>query len=141
MADDALLPERLNRQHKRFHTPYVSIIVCSLVVSLMIFWPFSDLLIIDVTVYGAGLSLEYISLIKLRKTQPDMPRPFKIPLSITGLCMMVILPVTVYFVALAGAFSSTEQAVWAAVFAIATLSSAEVAWRLIVWKKPHLKTQ
>jgi len=103
----------------------------------MVLWPFADLLIIDVTVYGAGLSLEYISLIKLRKVAPNAPRPFKIPLSTTGLYLMVLLPFAVYFVALAGAFSSTEQAVWAAVFAIAVLASAELVWQLIIWKKPH----
>ena len=139
MADDDLLPQRLNALHPKFQTPYISIIVCSLIVSLMIFWPFADLLIIDVTVYGAGLSLEYISLIKLRKTEPDTHRPFKIPLSTTGLYGLVLLPLAVYFIALAGAFSSTAQAVWAAVFAIAALSSAEIIWRLILWKKPYHK--
>ena len=137
MAEDDLLPAFLNKLHKKFNTPYVSIIVCSLVVSAMIFWPFTDLLIIDVTVYGAGLSLEYIALVKLRIKEPDTPRPFKIKLSVTGLCMLMILPVTVYFVALAGAFSSTPQAVWAAIFAILTLLSAELVWQLILWKKPY----
>lgn len=139
MADDDLLPQRLNKLHSRFQTPYISILVCSMIVSLMILWPFADLLIIDVTVYGAGLSLEYITLIKLRKTAPDAHRPFKIWLGIPGLCLMIMLPVTVYFVALAGAFSSQKHAVWAAVFAITALASAELVWRLIVWKKPHHK--
>jgi amino acid transporter len=139
MADDDLLPRVLNKQHPKFQTPYISILVCSLIVSLMILWPFADLLIIDVTVYGAGLSLEYISLVKLRITAPDMLRPFRIRLGIPGLCLMIMLPVTVYFVALAGAFSSAESAVWAAVFAIAALSSAELVWRLIIWKKPYHK--
>jgi amino acid transporter len=138
MADDDLLPKRLNKLHSRFQTPYISIIVCSLIVSLMILWPFADLLIIDVTVYGAGLSLEYITLIKLRMAAPDATRPFRIPLGVPGLCLMIMLPVAVYFVALAGAFSQ-EHAVWAAVFAITALSSAELVWRLIVWKKPHHK--
>lgn len=140
MADDDLLPSKLNRLHSKFKTPYLSIIVCSTVVSFMILWPFTDLLIIDVTVYGAGLFLEYIALIKLRVNSPDVHRPFKIPLNITGLCLMVLLPATVYFVALAGAFSSAEQAVWAAVFAIVVLGSAEVGWRLVLWKKPYLKS-
>ena len=138
MADDDLLPKRLNRLHSKFQTPYVSIVVCSIVGSLMILWPFLDLLIIDVTVYGAGLSLEYISLIKLRMASPDVRRPFKIPLGVKGLCLMTVLPVTVYFVALAGAFSSAGGAVWAVVFAIAVLTSAELVWKLVRWKKPHL---
>ncbi|MBK0378030.1 APC family permease [Mucilaginibacter segetis] len=139
MADDGLLPKRLNILHSRYQTPYISIILCSIVVSFMILWPFAELLIIDVTVYGAGLSLEYISLIKLRITAPKLKRPFKIPLNVAGLCLLLLLPVSVYFIALAGAFSSTPKAVQAAIFALCTLLSAEAMWRLITWKKPHLK--
>jgi len=138
MADDGLLPQRLNKLHPRFQTPYVSIIICSIVVSLMILWSFTDLLIIDVTVYGAGLSLEYISLIKLRKVAPGENRPFRIPLKVPGLYVMLLLPAAVYFVALAAALSSTERAVWAAVSAIVALSSAELVWRIILWRKPQL---
>jgi amino acid transporter len=139
MADEDILPARLCGVHSKFKTPYVSIIVCSIIVSFMILWSFADLLIIDVTVYGAGLSLEYISLIKLRMVSPDVHRPFKIPLNITGLWIMAFLPAIVYFVALAAAFSSTERAVLAAVFAIVVLASAELVWQLILWKKPHHK--
>ena len=135
MAGDKLLPDILNRQHKRFQTPYISIIVCSLVVSAMIQWGFTDLLIIDVTVYGAGLSLEYIALIKLRIKEPDTHRPFKIPFGVPGLCIGLLLPVTVYFTALGGAFSSTPRAVSAAEFAIVTLLSAEVLWQIIAWRR------
>jgi hypothetical protein len=52
---------------------------------------------------------------------------------------MVMLPVVVYFVALAGAFSSSGNGVWAAAFAVITLCTAELVWRLILWKKPGLK--
>jgi len=137
MADDDLLHKGLNKKHKKFETPYVSILICSAIVSLMILWPFADLLIIDVTVYGAGLSLEYVTLIKLRLRSPDVHRPFKIPLGVPGLLLMIALPFTVYFVAMAGAFASQEHAVWAAIFALVALSSAELAWRIIVWRKPH----
>jgi amino acid transporter len=135
MSDDALLPERLNRLHPRFQTPYVSIVICSVVVSLMVLWTFADLLIIDVTVYGAGLSLEYIALIKLRIQSPEMPRPFKIPLSTRWLCVALVLPATVYFGALGGAFSSTPEMIKPAVFALVALLSAELIWRVVVWRK------
>lgn len=137
MAEDNLLPEKLNKRHKKFNTPYISIIICSIVVSFMVLWTFADLLIIDVTVYGAGLSLEYIALVNLRLKEPGTPRPFKIPLGVPGLCLVLLLPVTVYFIALSGAFASTTGAVWAAVFAILTLCSAEVVWQLIKWRKPE----
>jgi amino acid transporter len=137
MAADKLLPAKLNQQHKRFNTPYISIIVCSAVVSGMVLWGFTDLLIIDVTVYGAGLALEYIALIRLRITQPETHRPFKIPLGIPGLCIGLILPVSVYFVALGGAFVSANSAVLAAIFAIVILLSAELLWQVHVWRKKH----
>jgi len=135
MAEDNLLPARLNKLHSRFQTPYVSIIVCSVVVSLMILWTFADLLIIDVTVYGAGLSLEYIALIKLRIREPNTPRPFKIPLNVTGLCILLLLPASVYFAALGGAFSSSAETIKPAVFAITALLSAEVFWRFLEWRR------
>jgi len=139
MADDELMPARLHTLHPRFNTPYVSIIVCSVVISLMCLWSFGDLLIIDVTVYGAGLFLEYITLIKLRITQPKRHRPFRIPLSTNWLCLLLVLPVGVYAVALSGVLSSMSQAVKPALFAIAALMSGEVVWRFIKWRKPHLK--
>jgi amino acid transporter len=139
MAEDDLLPARLNKQHKKFKTPYISIIVCSIVVSAMVHWDLEALFIIDVTIYGAGLALEYISLIKLRIKEPGTHRPFKIPLGVPGLCVVLILPAAVYLIALMGAFSSTKGAVWAAVFAIATLLSAEVLWQVVTWWKPHIK--
>lgn len=105
----------------------------------MILWPLAELLIIDVTVYGAGLSLEYITLITLRIREPNTFRPFKIPLGITGLCIAAILPFGVYFIALAGAFASEGGGVKAALFALAVLATAEIFWRIICWRKPHLK--
>ena len=139
MADDQFLPSRLHILHPRFNTPYVSIIVCSVVISLMCFWSFGDLLIIDVTVYGAGLFLEYLSLIKLRVAEPGRPRPFRIPLSTRWLCIFLILPVTVYSIALSGVLSSMSGALKPALFALAALLSGELVWRVIMWRKPHLR--
>ena len=139
MADDELLPAKLHTLHPKFQTPYISIIVCSLVVSFMILWTFTDLLIIDVIVYGAALFLEFAALIILRKKAPDEYRPFKIPLNIVGLCLMIALPVGVYAVALRGALSESGGTLWPVLFALGVLLTAEIIWRIIIWRKPHLK--
>jgi amino acid transporter len=139
MADDGLMPARLHTLHPRFGTPYASIIVCSVMVSLMCFWDFGDLVIIDVTVYGAGLFMEYISLIKMRINEPDRHRPFKIPLSTRWLCILLLLPITVYLVALSGVLCSMSQALKPALFAIGALLSGEVVWRIISWRKTRLR--
>lgn len=131
MADDKLLPNALDALHPKFQTPYRSIILCAIVVSVMIVWSFADLLIIDVTVYGAGLFLEYVALILLRIKAPDEHRPFKIPLNIVGLIIMSLIPLIIYSIALIGAFSESGDNTKPALFAIAALLSGEVVWQLI----------
>lgn len=141
MSDDELLPAKLHAIHPKYKSPYISIIVCSLVVSVMILWTLGDLLVIDVTVYGAGLFLEFISLIVLRIKAPHEHRPFKIPLNIFGLCLLLLLPVTIFIIALSGAISESGKTLVPALFAIGALLTAEIIWRIIVYLKPHLKTQ
>ena len=139
MADDGLLPTIFSKLHATFHTPYISIMVCSVIISIMTLWTFGELIIIDVTIYGAGLFLEYISLIKLRITDPGAHRPFKIPLGVPALCVLAALPLGVYIVALTGVLSSANEVIKPALFAVCVLLTAEVAWRLVVWRKPELK--
>ncbi|RYY23046.1 MAG: APC family permease, partial [Sphingobacteriaceae bacterium] len=135
MADDGLLPQKINKIHPRYKSPYISILICSAVVSLMILWSFSDLLIIDVTVYGAALFLEFVALIIFRIKFPQLPRPFKIPLNVWGLGLMALLPLSVYVVAISGAFSTSGETILPAAFAVGTLLSGEVVWQLIKWRR------
>ncbi|MDR3680608.1 MAG: APC family permease [Flavipsychrobacter sp.] len=139
MADDKLLPGALSRLHPTLQTPYISILVCSMVVSLMVLWTFADLLIIDVTIYGAGLFLEYFSLIKLRVTAPDMHRPFKIPLNVPALVLLIALPIIIYFIALTGVCLSTGDAAKPAFFAIIVLLIPELVWRIMIWRRPEIQ--
>jgi amino acid transporter len=135
MADDGLLPQKLNKLHPRFGTPYISILICSIVVSIMVTFTFGDLLIMDVTLYGAGLLLEFVSLIVLRVKFPDEHRPFKIPLNVAGLCVMTLLPVAVYALAVAGAFSKAGTTLMPLILAIGMLFTGEILWRIYVWNK------
>lgn len=140
MSDDRLLPQGINRLHRKFNTPYVSIIICSIVASFMILWKFEELLVIDVTVYGAGLFLEYVSLIALRMKEPGTYRPFKIPFNIPGLCLLTLVPLTVYAIALSGTFLSEKKGWIPAIFALCLLTTAEILWQVIRWRRSKLKT-
>jgi hypothetical protein len=99
------------------------------VVSGMIFWSFESLIVIDVTLYGAGLFLEFVTLIVLRLRQPQAPRPFRIPMGVPGLCLMYILPLSVYCIALSGAFMAEGSLIMPAVFSAIAITSAELAWQ------------
>ena len=92
----------------------------------------------DVTLYGAGLSLEFISLIVLRIKAPNEPRPFKIPLNVIGLCLMILFPIGVYGLAITGALSESADTLIPLLIAFGIMLSAEVLWRFIIWRKPEL---
>lgn len=140
MGNDHLLPKVFTRMHSRYNTPYISIIVCAIVVSFLVWWPLSDLLVIDISLYGAGISLEFIALIFFRKKAAQVPRPFKIPLQKNGLILLFIPPSLIFAIALGGALLGSGQAVKPALFVIAAILSAHIAW-LIVRKRLNFITQ
>ena len=138
MADDQLLPAWFCALHPRFKTPYVSIVVSSVIVSVLVLFTFSDLVVMDILLYGAGLLLEFLALIILRVREPQRPRPFRIPLNTAGLIIMVLLPTAVYLIALTGTLYSSEK-MWGPVgLAIGMLLSAAIAWRLVRWRNPGI---
>jgi amino acid transporter len=138
MADDQLLPSVLCTMHRRFGTPYVSIIASSLIVSILVIFTFSDLVVMDIILYGAGLSLEFLALLILRHREPDRPRPFRIPLGRKALPFLFLAPIAIYCVALSGAIWSSEKMSLPVGLGIGMLFSAAPAWWLIRWRRPHL---
>jgi APA family basic amino acid/polyamine antiporter len=80
MSRDGLLPPMFGRVHERFRTPHVSTAVTALVVAIA-----AGLTPIDVLgeLVSMGTLLAFvlvcIGIIVLRRTQPDVPRPFRTP--------------------------------------------------------------
>jgi len=140
MADDQLLPNALCTLHRRFGTPYVSIIASSLIVSVLVIFSFSDLVVMDIILYGAGLALEFLALIILRNREPHRPRPFKIPLGKKALPFLFLAPIAIYGIALSGAVYSSGKMALPVILGLGMLFSAAPAWWLIRWRKPHLRT-
>jgi amino acid transporter len=138
MADDGLLPAKLHELHPRFGSPWLSILCCSVGVSFMTLWDFGELLVIDITLYGAALLLEYVALIRLRIKEPELPRPFRIPLGVPGLVLMAALPFAVYGCALSAALMNEGGSLKPLLFALCTVASAELMWQVVRWvKRPH----
>ena len=140
MADDQLLPNALCTLHRRFGTPYASIIASSLIVSVLVIFSFSDLVVMDIILYGAGLALEFLALIILRNREPQRPRPFKIPLGKKALPFLFLAPIAIYGIALSGAVYSSGKMALPVILGLGMLFSAAPAWWLIRWRKPHLRT-
>jgi amino acid transporter len=128
MGKDKLLPPVFNKIHKTYFTPYISIIICSSIVSLLVLRPLADLLIMDICLYAAGISLEFLSLIRLRTSAAADHRPFKIPLQKKGLIILFLFPVLVFCVALGTALAGPRENLEASIIAILAIISAPVAW-------------
>jgi len=79
MAQDGLLPGVFARVHSRMRAPWVAILVCATGWALCLGLGFERLVTIDILVYGSSLLLEFVALVVLRITQPDLPRPFRVP--------------------------------------------------------------
>jgi APA family basic amino acid/polyamine antiporter len=79
-----LVPPALSRIHPRFKTPYISIILFSLIAILILLPGFFEVGVFENmgALYAVGSLLAFMfahaSIISLRIRRPDMPRPFKL---------------------------------------------------------------
>jgi amino acid transporter len=78
MAEDHLLQRLLTLRTKR-GVPWVSVLACGTCWALALSLTFERLISIDLVLWGASLLLEFLSLIVLRRTEPALKRPFRIP--------------------------------------------------------------
>ncbi|MDZ4864031.1 MAG: amino acid permease [Gemmatimonadota bacterium] len=81
MANDGLLPAVFGKVHPKFRTPYVSTIVTGIVAALIAgLFPIG--LLGELVSIGTLLAFVIVcgGILVLRRTQPDIPRPFRTPL-------------------------------------------------------------
>ena len=83
MAEDGLLPAVLMRRTK-LGVPWVSVLLCAAIWALALRFTFERLISIDLVLYGASLLLEFVALVVLRRREPDLVRPFRVPGGMPG---------------------------------------------------------
>jgi DNA-binding transcriptional MerR regulator len=92
MAQDGMLPKVFGKLHPRSRAPWVTILVCATGWAMCLGLGFERLIIIDILLYGASLSLEFVALIVLRIREPELPRPFRVPGGMFGAVAVGIAP-------------------------------------------------
>ena len=92
MAQDGMLPGIFARVTQGAKTPWVSVVVLATGWALCLGLGFERLITLDILIYGASLLLEFVALVVLRFTEPDLPRPFKVPGGIFGVVLTGTLP-------------------------------------------------
>jgi amino acid transporter len=100
MGQAGLLPRVFARIHPRFGTPHAAIIIAAVAHALLAIHSFETLLVIDVFLFVLNYLLVFITCVILRVREPDLPRPFRIPVGTAGLIAVAAVPVVVGLLAL-----------------------------------------
>jgi basic amino acid/polyamine antiporter, APA family len=111
MAEDGLLPPRMARVHPKHRTPHVAtvvtIVIAALIAGLFPLDVLGELIVIGILL---AFTVVCIGVLVLRRTKPDTPRPFRVP----------IAPVTCILGSLV-------------CFGMTLFLPADTWWRLLVW--------
>ena len=102
MAEDGYLPAFFAGKHGKFGTPWIAILLSSVVYALLSFQTIAQLLTIYVWLRILVTVLTVLAAWRLRKLQPELQRPFRIPGGAGGLGYVVIAPLVMSVVALVG---------------------------------------
>jgi amino acid transporter len=102
MAEDGYLPQTLTRKHARYGTPWLAIMASAAIYALLAWQSLGQLISVYIWLRSATTVLTVLSAWKLRRTQPGLPRSFKVPGGSMGLLYVVGAPVVMAIVALLG---------------------------------------
>jgi amino acid transporter len=102
MSEDGYLPPIFAAKHPNYGTPWIAILISSTIYALLAFHTLSQLLTVYVWLRILVTFLTVLSAWRLRRTQPQLKRPFRIPWGNIGLAYVVIAPILMGAVALLG---------------------------------------
>jgi len=102
MAEDGYLPKVLTRKHSRFGTPWLAIVVSAAIYALLAWQSLAELISVYIWLRSATTVLTVLSAWRLRRTQPELNRSFRIPGGHAGLLYVVGAPVVMALIALLG---------------------------------------
>lgn len=78
LAEDGFLPAVFTKRLSN-GSPWVAVLACGACWALALGFSFERLITIDLVLWGLSMILEFAALVVLRRTEPTLPRPFRIP--------------------------------------------------------------
>ncbi|KAG5517719.1 hypothetical protein RHGRI_038188 [Rhododendron griersonianum] len=92
MAELGFLPKFFGVRSKGFGTPWVGIVLSTVITLSVSFMNFTDIISSANFLYSLGMLLEFASFVWLRRKYPAMKRPYRVPMGIPGLVVMCLVP-------------------------------------------------
>eukprot|EP00039_Didymoeca_costata_P004934 m.77082 g.77082 ORF g.77082 m.77082 type:complete len:519 (-) comp12600_c1_seq3:908-2464(-) len=133
MADRGMIP-KIFGVRSRFGTPTIGILLNMSMALLALFFELSELIEMMNVVYIWTVLLEISSFLLLRYKKPKMDRPYKVPLSLPAVSLL--LTPTVVFSLIVMRFSAWQSHVFAVIGAVCTLAFGKLSQKCRE-KYPH----
>jgi amino acid transporter len=92
LARAGTLPTWLGAIHPRFGAPWAAIIVSAACYAAFAVFSFKELIVLNVWLYSLALLIELGAFLRLRRTEPAMARPWRVPGGATGAVLVVACP-------------------------------------------------
>ncbi|KAJ8565152.1 hypothetical protein K7X08_007728 [Anisodus acutangulus] len=92
MAEIGFLPKFFAKRAKKFNTPWVGILVSTVILLAISGLDFQDIVASANFLYSLGMLLEVASFLWLRYKFPKLTRPYKVPVNLLGLVIMSLIP-------------------------------------------------
>ncbi|KAJ7955411.1 Amino acid/polyamine transporter [Quillaja saponaria] len=92
MADLGFLPKFFAIRSKWFNTPWVGILLSTLITLCVSYMDFTDIISSANFLYGLGMLLEFASFLWLRRKLPSLKRPYRVPMRLPLLVIMCLIP-------------------------------------------------
>jgi hypothetical protein len=100
LAEDNLAPPALVKCSKDRGVPYIAVLSLGAFSLLACTFPFEVIVVVDAMLFMSAYVLIFISACILRVREPDLERPFRVPLGTKAFVAMCVPPVAIAFLAL-----------------------------------------
>ncbi|EXB87346.1 putative amino acid permease YfnA [Morus notabilis] len=92
MANIGFLPKFCSVRSRRFNTPFVGILVSTIIALAISYMNFTVIISSANFLYSLGMLLEFSSFVWLRRKMPSLKRPYRVPMGLPGLIIMCLIP-------------------------------------------------
>lgn len=134
LAEDGFLPKVFTKR-LRNGSPWVAILACGLCWALALGFTFERLITIDLVLWGMSLALEFLALVVLRKREPLLRRPFRVPGPDWVAVLLGLSPMALTVYALYASRTETVAGMSALMFSLMVAALGIPLYLLAAWSR------